>query len=84
MWKEILTIHPDNQIPNHIKCRKFLLDLHCDKHAVAALWVYAVSCEDQNPTLSEEIKKFIKTNWDVDDILYDLQEKLKSLIIAED
>jgi hypothetical protein len=41
----------------HEDCDYFVLDLTHDKHAVAALAAYAVSCKDTHPQLHADITK---------------------------
>lgn len=41
----------------HHGCQYFPLDLTHDPHAVPAILAYALSCEVENPTLAEELRK---------------------------
>lgn len=39
----------------HYGCSYFVLDTHCDPHAVAALRAYAASCESTFPQLASDL-----------------------------
>ena len=43
----------------HYGCRYFVLDMTHDVHAIPALWAYAWSVVNTNPTLCREILDFI-------------------------
>ena len=39
----------------HHGCEYFILDLHHDKHAIAALRAYALSCRHEYPLLADDL-----------------------------
>lgn len=45
----------------HENCQYFVLDLNHDKHAKAAIEVYAISCQDENPQLARDLIKIVES-----------------------
>lgn len=43
----------------HEHCAYFVLDLHCDEHALAALKAYARSCKKDNPELAADLLEIV-------------------------
>ena len=41
----------------HDGCDYFVLDMDCDKHAIAALEAYAQSCESEYELLARDLRK---------------------------
>lgn len=47
----------DAEGEKHEHCHYFVLDLDCDKHAIAALHAYRISCEEEFPNLAEDLRR---------------------------
>lgn len=44
----------------HALCEYFVLDTHCDPHAIPALIAYAASCEAHYPVLAVDLRKMAR------------------------
>lgn len=44
-----------DEVGKHVNCFFFVLDIHHDVHARAALTAYALSCREEYPQLSDDL-----------------------------
>src|ERR1700758_3049829 len=50
----------------HETCKYFVLDVHCDQHAIPALMAYADSCKADYPLLARDLVAQAQANCDHD------------------
>jgi hypothetical protein len=51
---------------DHERCEYFVLDYHCDPHAIPALLAYAESCKADYPLLARDIRAKAQLNCEHD------------------
>ncbi len=63
LYNKFTVIRADGQSEpgqKHAECEYFVLDITHDRHAIAALRAYAISCQDEYPMLAYDLMRIVR------------------------